>query len=153
MFVAMGGKPGVEDAKGRLTYVRNGGRFMVSKPIDSKPATHANGDTIGFTMSDSKQADAWHKAGMANGGTTIEAPLTRAKGPPASYISLIFAIPMGTSCARFIARQLPEVSQIKGKGRVALSGRSSRGFESLRPLQYQKHGKPRLFVRFGRACG
>ena len=74
LFVAMGGQPGVEDAKGRLVYTHNGGRFMVSKPIDGKPATAANGGTIGFTMSDAKQADAWHKAGVANGGTSIEAP-------------------------------------------------------------------------------
>ena len=73
-FVAMGGKPGVEDAKGRLIYAHNGGRFMVCKPIDGKPATHANGGTIGFSLSDPKQADAWHKAGVANGGTTIEDP-------------------------------------------------------------------------------
>jgi catechol 2,3-dioxygenase-like lactoylglutathione lyase family enzyme len=74
LFVAMGGNLGVEDAKGRLVYRHNGGVFMVSKPIDGKPATHANGGTIGFWMSDPKQADAWHKAGVANGGTTIEDP-------------------------------------------------------------------------------
>ncbi len=74
LFLAMGGAPGVEDAKGRLIYAHNGGRFMVSKPIDGKPATHANGGTIGFSMRDPKQADAWHEAGVANGGTTIEDP-------------------------------------------------------------------------------
>ena len=74
LFVAMGGQPGVVDAKGRLAYTHNGGRFMVSKPIDGKPATAANGGTIGFTMSDAKQAEAWHKAGVANGGTSIEDP-------------------------------------------------------------------------------
>ena len=74
LFVAMGGKPGVEDARGRLVYAHNGGRFMVSKPIDGKAATSANGGTIGFTMSDAAQADAWHKAGVANGGTSIEDP-------------------------------------------------------------------------------
>ena len=74
VFVAMGGQPGVEDARGRLAYTHNGGRFMVSKPIDGKPATAANGGTIGFTMSDAKQAEAWHKAGVANGGTSIEDP-------------------------------------------------------------------------------
>src|SRR6266403_160468 len=68
------GKDGVEDAKGRLIYAHNGGRLMVSKPIDGKSATHANGGTIGLSMSDAKQADAWHKAGVANGGTTIEDP-------------------------------------------------------------------------------
>ena len=74
LFVAMGGKPGVEDAKGRLIYAHNGGRLMVSKPIDGKPASHANGGTIGFLMSSPDQAQAWHKAGVANGGTTIEDP-------------------------------------------------------------------------------
>jgi catechol 2,3-dioxygenase-like lactoylglutathione lyase family enzyme len=74
LFVAMGGKAGVEDAKGRLTYPHKGGFFMVSKPIDGRPATPANGGTIGFWMSDPEQADAWHTAGVANGGATIEDP-------------------------------------------------------------------------------
>ena len=74
LFVAMGGKPGVVDAKGRIAYTHNGARFMVTKPIDGKPANAANGGTIGLTMSDAKQAEAWHKAGVANGGTSIEDP-------------------------------------------------------------------------------
>jgi catechol 2,3-dioxygenase-like lactoylglutathione lyase family enzyme len=71
LFTAMGAQPGTEDARGRLAYSHNGGRFMVSKPIDGKPASHANGGTIGFTMSSPEQA---HKAGVANGGTSIEDP-------------------------------------------------------------------------------
>jgi catechol 2,3-dioxygenase-like lactoylglutathione lyase family enzyme len=43
LFSAMGAQPGTEDARGRLAYTHNGGRFMVSKPIDGKPASHANG--------------------------------------------------------------------------------------------------------------
>ena len=74
LFAAMGGQSGTQDARGRLAYAHNGGRFMVSKPIDGKPATNANGGTIGFTMSSPEQAQAWHKAGVANGGTTIEDP-------------------------------------------------------------------------------
>jgi catechol 2,3-dioxygenase-like lactoylglutathione lyase family enzyme len=74
LFGAMGGKAGVEDAKGRLIYSHNGGLFLVSKPIDGKAATHANGGTIGFSMTGAAQADAWHKAGVANGGTSIEDP-------------------------------------------------------------------------------
>ncbi len=50
VFTAIGGKPGTEDAKGRLIYAHNGGVFLVSKPIDGKAATHANGGTVGFTM-------------------------------------------------------------------------------------------------------
>ncbi len=74
LFGAVGGRPGSTDPKGRLIYLHNGGLFMVSKPIDGKAATHANGGTIGFTMASAEQADAWHKAGVANGGTAIEDP-------------------------------------------------------------------------------
>ena len=74
LFGAMGGKPGRQDDKGRLIYAHNGGLLLVSPPIDGKPATHANGGTIGFTMAGPEQADAWHKAGVANGGTSIEDP-------------------------------------------------------------------------------
>ena len=58
----------------RVFYRTPTGIFSVSLPIDGKPATHANGGTIGFTMSGPEQAQAWHKAGVANGGTSIEDP-------------------------------------------------------------------------------
>ncbi len=71
---AIGGKPGREDAKGRLVYAHDGGVLMVSKPIDGKPATHANGGTIGFKAASAEQAQAWHAAGVTHGGTSIEDP-------------------------------------------------------------------------------
>jgi catechol 2,3-dioxygenase-like lactoylglutathione lyase family enzyme len=74
LFTALGAKPAAEDPRGRLIYTHNGGRFMVSKPIDGEAACHANGGTIGFQMSDEKQAAAWHAAGVANGGKSIEDP-------------------------------------------------------------------------------
>lgn len=72
-FQAMGGKPGVIDPKGRVVYAHNGGLFLVTKPIDGSPATAGNGCTIGFAMT-AEQADAWHAAGVANGGTAVEDP-------------------------------------------------------------------------------
>ena len=74
VFAALGGKPGVQDPNGRLVYAHNGGVFLVTPPIDGKPATHANGATVGFTMTGPAQADAWHAAGVAHGGTAIEDP-------------------------------------------------------------------------------
>jgi len=74
VFGAIGGKPAITDDKGRLIYLHNGGVFMVSAPIDGAPATHANGGTIGFAMDAPEQADAWHAAGLAAGGTAIENP-------------------------------------------------------------------------------
>ena len=74
LFTAIGAQPGTEVREGRLAYSHNGGRFMVTKPNDGKPASAANGGTIGFLMKDAAQAAAWHKAGVANGGTSIEDP-------------------------------------------------------------------------------
>ena len=74
LFVTMGAQPAVADARGRIAYAHNGGRFIVTKPIDGKPATAANGGTIGFLMNNAEQAAAWHKAGVDNGGTSIEDP-------------------------------------------------------------------------------
>lgn len=73
-FEAMGGKPGIKDDKGRLIYMHNGGIFLVTSPIDGQPASAGNGCTIGFAMDSPEQANAWHEAGVANGGTSIEDP-------------------------------------------------------------------------------
>lgn len=73
-FQAIGGKPGIKDDKGRLIYMHNGGLFLVTAPIDGAPATAGNGCTIGFAMEGPEQAKAWHDAGVAAGGTSIEDP-------------------------------------------------------------------------------
>lgn len=101
LFGAVGGEPAVEDARGRLIYTHNGGRFLVTKPIDGAPATHANGGTIGFTMSGPDQAKAWHDAGVANGGASIETHLVSVRAVPVKRIWLTFAIPTAISCARY----------------------------------------------------
>ncbi len=90
LFGAVGGKPGSQDAKGRLIYVHNGGLLLVSQPIDGKPATHANGGTIGFAMASPEQAKAWHDAGVAAGGTSIEDPPgVRAGGAVPMYLAYL----------------------------------------------------------------
>ena len=74
VFAALGAAPGTTDPRGRLIYAHDGGRFMVTPPIDGKPATHANGGTIGFKMASPEMGAAWHKTGIDNGGTSIEDP-------------------------------------------------------------------------------
>lgn len=64
----------ITDDKGRLFYLSPGGVFAVTTPIDGKPASCGNGSTIGFTVGDPATVDAWHAAGVANGGTSIEDP-------------------------------------------------------------------------------
>jgi catechol 2,3-dioxygenase-like lactoylglutathione lyase family enzyme len=74
LFAAIGAKSGRQDDKGRLIYAHNGAVFMVTKPIDGQDATHANGGTIGFAVNSADEANAWHKAGVENGGAAIEEP-------------------------------------------------------------------------------
>ena len=73
-MAALGGKPGMVDPKGRVIYMHNGGLFLLTKPIDGQPASCGNGSTIGFAATSAEQADAWHAAGLAHGGTAIEDP-------------------------------------------------------------------------------
>lgn len=58
----------------RLFWMHNGGVFGVSEPIDSEPATCANGATIGFACDSLEQVKAFHDAGVAAGGVSIEDP-------------------------------------------------------------------------------
>ena len=62
---ALGYGPGVMDPKGI---------FALSTPIDGNPATAANGGTIGFASPSVEASEAWHAAGLANGGTDCEDP-------------------------------------------------------------------------------
>jgi predicted lactoylglutathione lyase len=47
---------------------------MIRPPLNGEAATHGNGSTIGFTVDSAEQVDAWHAAGVATGGTSVEDP-------------------------------------------------------------------------------
>lgn len=74
IFTAAGGTAGTVDAKGRVAYTDGNVRFLITKPINGEPATFANGGTIGLSIKSPALVDAWHAAGVANGGTTAENP-------------------------------------------------------------------------------
>jgi catechol 2,3-dioxygenase-like lactoylglutathione lyase family enzyme len=71
---ALGHDPGVMDDKGRCFYFTKTGIFAITKPINGEPVSNGNGSTIGFAATDPAAADAWHAAGLANGGTACEDP-------------------------------------------------------------------------------
>jgi catechol 2,3-dioxygenase-like lactoylglutathione lyase family enzyme len=73
LLATLGVQPAKVDGH-RIFYFTKSGIFSVSEPINGKPATPANGGTIGFSCSSPEQADAWHAAGVAHGGTTCEDP-------------------------------------------------------------------------------
>ena len=86
-FAALGGKPGVQDARGRLIYAHEGGRLMITTPIDGRPATTANGGTIGIRAASRDHVRAWHEAGTAQGGVAIESPPT--ERPNGSFVAYL----------------------------------------------------------------
>ena len=70
---AIGIAPGVANGT-RYFYRSPTGTFGITTPINGEPASFANGGTIGFAMQSPEQADAFHAAGIAHGGTTCEEP-------------------------------------------------------------------------------
>ena len=89
-FAALGYEPGGYDPKGRVFWRTPTGIFAITKPIDGEPACHGNGTTIGFSVTDEAQGDAWHAAGVANGGRAIEdAPGIREGGGMKLYLAYL----------------------------------------------------------------
>ena len=78
IFETLGANPGKMypnlTGQKRYFYAFKGTSFCVTEPIDGNEATVSNGATIGFNIESTEQGDAWHKAGIENGGTSIEEP-------------------------------------------------------------------------------
>jgi catechol 2,3-dioxygenase-like lactoylglutathione lyase family enzyme len=78
IFEALKAKPGkmYPNLTGQKRYFYNfkGSSFCITEPIDGNPASVSNGATIGFNIENTEQGDAWHQAGIENGGTSIEDP-------------------------------------------------------------------------------
>lgn len=85
---ALGVPPGVVD-RHRVFWRTPTGVFSASLPIDGQPATVGNGSTIGFACTSSAQADAWHAAGLAAGGTAIEDPPGVREGAAKLYLAYL----------------------------------------------------------------
>jgi catechol 2,3-dioxygenase-like lactoylglutathione lyase family enzyme len=73
VLATLGMAPGRMDRQ-RVAWRGPGGAFFATLPINGEPAQHANGGTIGFVCASPEQAEAFHAAGLAAGGTTCEDP-------------------------------------------------------------------------------
>jgi catechol 2,3-dioxygenase-like lactoylglutathione lyase family enzyme len=76
----LGISPGFAN-KNRYFYRSPTGTFGITTPINGEAAFHGNGCTVGFNMASPEQANAFHAAGVANGGTTCEDPPGLREGP------------------------------------------------------------------------
>ncbi len=61
------------------------GSLIVGKPANGEAHTVSNGHTLGFKATDSGAVDAFHAAGLANGGTCEGAPGVRVNAPGQQY--------------------------------------------------------------------
>jgi catechol 2,3-dioxygenase-like lactoylglutathione lyase family enzyme len=87
---AIGIPEGTADPKGRVFYRTKTGVFGITKPIDGQQACHANGGTIGFACDSPEKVRAFHDAGVANGGKSIEDPPGwRESGPAKLYLAYL----------------------------------------------------------------
>ncbi|TVV71708.1 VOC family protein [Sphingomonas solaris] len=75
-FTALGGEPTALPAGAPMGMYRlpGGPVFLVGGAADGAPATFANGGTILLIAQDEAAVDAWHAAGLANGGGDEGAP-------------------------------------------------------------------------------
>ncbi|WP_111638368.1 VOC family protein [Marinomonas shanghaiensis] len=89
-FKTLGYGEGFVDPKGRCFYRTDTGTFAITKPINGDAATHGNGSTIGFAATSEEAVNAWHAAGVANGGISCEdAPGIRALGKTQLYLAYL----------------------------------------------------------------
>ncbi|NBC37156.1 VOC family protein [Novosphingobium sp. FSY-8] len=61
------------------------GALIVGKPANGEAHTVSNGHTLGFVAKDYAMVDAFHAAGLANGGTCEGAPGNRPNSPGNQY--------------------------------------------------------------------
>lgn len=91
--------PGVAN-KNRYFYPSPTGNFAITTPVNGEAACHGNGSTIGFKVASPEQCDAFHDAGVANGGTTCEDPPGERAGG-AMYLSYLRDPDGNKLCALF----------------------------------------------------
>lgn len=63
--------------------------LIVRLPFDGNPACVGNGMMIAFKASSKAQIDAFHAAGLTNGGTCEGKPGNREAGPPGNYVAYV----------------------------------------------------------------
>jgi len=66
-------------------YASPTGALIVATPRDGEAHTVSNGHTLGFKAADAATVDAWHAAGLANGGADEGAPGVREQSPGKQY--------------------------------------------------------------------
>ena len=97
----LGVGPGFVD-RHRIFWRSRTGAFAASLPIDGEPPCVGNGSTVGFLCDSPEMVDAWHAAGIAQGGTTCEDPPGARQGPSGQLYLAYLRDPDGNKlCATY----------------------------------------------------
>ncbi len=64
----------IETPRPATIYQGGSGALVVAKPADGKPHTVSNGHTLSLAAKTHEAVDAWHAAGLKNGGSDEGAP-------------------------------------------------------------------------------
>ncbi len=69
----------------RMVFPSEAGTLIIGAPANGEAATSSNGFTAGFAAPDMAAVDAFHAAGLANGGTDEGGPGHRPNAPGKAY--------------------------------------------------------------------
>ena len=86
---ALGYVNGASQGAPVLSYRCGDQGFAVRAPRNGEAATSANGGTIGFRAGSTEQVDAFHRAGLADGGADDGAPGIRPDSYGQPYIAYL----------------------------------------------------------------
>ncbi len=89
----------------RIIIPSEHGSLIIGAPANGEPTNASNGFTLGFKATDSAAVDAFHAAGLANGGSDEGAPGHR-PGAPGNAYGAYLRDPDGHKICAFC--QLPE---------------------------------------------
>jgi len=101
LLATLGIGPGMANNQ-RYFYRSPTGTFAITTPLNGQAATHGNGGTFGFLAQSVEQVEAFHAAGVANGGTTCEDPPGYREGPAGKLYLAYLRDPTGNKiCALY----------------------------------------------------
>jgi catechol 2,3-dioxygenase-like lactoylglutathione lyase family enzyme len=101
LLATLGIGPGMANNQ-RYFYRSPTGTFAITTPLNGQAATHGNGGTFGFLAQSVEQVNAFHAAGLANGGITCEDPPGYREGPAGKLYLAYLRDPTGNKiCALY----------------------------------------------------
>ncbi|VWD12050.1 glyoxalase [Burkholderia lata] len=85
----------------RIVYQHDNCLLVITSPLDGKPATIANGGTIGFAIGSIEQVEAFHATALAHGGSTCEDPPGERNTPFGAFYLAYVRDPDGNKLCAF----------------------------------------------------